>query len=120
MRIIGGSFGTRGKIDIGKHGITVRGARTLTYLPSQLATLHARRESERRFAVLTFLLGLIIFGGLGFLFLGPLGLIIALVLCIVGSFYRRTNYYTDLVFTDGNSVTVETTRRQADQLAELK
>lgn len=120
MRIIGGSFGTRGKIHIDKHGITVHGSRMLTYPPNQLATIHTRRESESRFAALSFLLGLLVLGVIGFAVLGAIGLVIALVLCLVGSFYRRTSYYTDLHFTDGNSVTLETSRRQADQLAQLK
>ncbi|MCE0733503.1 hypothetical protein LWH48_12015 [Halomonas sp. G15] len=120
MRIIGGSFGTRGKVKIGSHGVHIKASREAVYPPGTLVSVSTRREKERHFAFLTFLLGLLFLGTIGFLILGPLGLLIALVLCIVGSFYGKTSYLVDMQFKDGQHLTLETTQRQADQLVQLK
>ena|SRR5690554_6726047 len=120
MRIIGGSFGTSGRIEIGSFGVRIKASREAIYPPADLARVSARKEKDRRFAWITFLLGLVILGGLAGLALGPLGFLAALVLCIVGSFYAKTRYLVDMSFQDGSQLTLETSRRHADQLVQLK
>jgi hypothetical protein len=120
MRIIGGSFGTRGTIKIGSHGVRIKASREATYPPGALVSVSARHERERRFAFLTFLLGLLILGTVFGLLLGPLGFLVALGLCIAGSFYGKSRYLVDMAFQDGSQLTLETSRRQADQLVQLK
>ncbi|SDO73133.1 DNA polymerase III, epsilon subunit [Halomonas shengliensis] len=120
MRIIGGSFGTRGTIKIGSHGVRIKASREALYPPGTVTRVSTRQEKERRFGCLSFLVGLLLFGTLATLLLGPLGLISALVLCIAGSFYGTTRYLVDMVFKDGAHLTLETTRRQADQLVQLQ
>lgn len=120
MRIIGGSFGTRGRVEIGEFGIRIKASRHVLYPPGTLTQVTARQHRERGFAALSFLLGLIILGGLAGLIFGPIGFLAALLLCLVGSFYGKTRYLVDMSFKDGEQLTLETTRRQADQLVQLK
>jgi len=120
MRIIGGSFGTRGKIQIGSHGVRINASREALYPPGTLASVSTRQEKERHFGCLSFLVGLLLFGTLASLLLGPIGFLAALVLCIVGSFYSKTRYLVDMQFKDGHQLTLETTQRQADQLVQLQ
>lgn len=109
MRIIGGSFGMR-----------IHGTRPGHYFPEELANVYARQEHQRHFAWLTCLLGMVILVPIGALLFGPIGFIAALALCVLGSFYGRHRYYVDMQFNDGALLTLETTRRQADQLVQLK
>lgn len=120
MRIIGGSFGTSGKIQVGSHGVRINASRPALYPPGALTSVATRQEKERRFAWFTFLLGLLFLGILFGALFGPIGFIVALVLCIVGSFYGKTRYLVEMQFKDGEQLTLETTRRQADQLVQLK
>jgi len=118
MRIIGGSFGTKGHIWINnkKGNIAVRGDIDKVYTPDLMSHASVADGRERKFSVMSLIFGLLIFTPILTFIGGPIGLIVGLILSIVGSYYTSGGTQVELRFRDDRVVTVECSKRDAKRL----
>lgn len=120
MKIIGGHYGVKGSVFIRKDSsLAIDGAEQVYYTPNEITSVYSSTESDRKFGVIGFLLGAIIFSSLLFFLIGPLGVFIALVLSVVGSFYTVKRHQVELTFVDNKSVKVECSAGDAKRLTRL-
>lgn len=121
MKIVGGTFGTSGSAFIGKDNtLVVEGAKTRRFTGVEISALNTRLDKEKKFGCFSFIVGAVIFSIIFGLFLGPLGVVIAIVISAFGSFYANAKNMVDLDFTSGDKVTLEVTPRQMKKLVNLK
>lgn len=116
MKIIGGNFGGKGKVYTRRGWLIVDAAKGRRYAPNDVQSVQSSESRERHFGCLGFVAGAILLGLLGFMLLGPLGLMIGVVIAVAGSFYTQKHSVIELQFTDGEKVVVEGSARQANQL----
>lgn len=122
MKIVGGSFGIGGSawLDFKAQRLVLRGARQAAYGPGDIRSMNARLEKERKFAVLTCLVGAVLLSGLLMLVVGPLGIVGGVALAVVGSFYTKKRHLVDLEFADGASVCLQVAAYDVDLLARFR
>lgn len=112
MRIVGGSFGTKGKFSMSPDGtLTVDGASHAQYKASQIRHLDTRQEKTKKFGFFSALIGVLLLGGIGFAFFGLVGAIAGILLAIVGSYYVKKTHYAEVEFDDGNRLLLEGSAR---------
>lgn len=116
MKIIGGSFGAKGKARIVENYLEVLGAKRADYKRSDVSSVSLRQEKEKHFGFVGAIIGAVLFGFLGALVFGPIGMIAGLAFAIAGSFYKTSRYLADLEFKDGLKLTLEPSKREATKL----
>ena len=120
MRIVGGSFGVSGRVNIEPSGaLVIKGAKKMQYRHGEIKSAEARVVKQRKFGALGFVVGALLLGVLFGLFLGVLGVVIAVVFAAAGSFYSQKNNIVDIRFDDGKLVSIVCTRRDVDGLLAL-
>lgn len=82
--------------------------------------MEAEKATRREFSAVSFLLGAVILGGLGFLFFNIIGLVGGAVLAALGSKRRTTDHLAKLEFSDGERVTLSCTPRGIKRLVSLR
>lgn len=121
MNIVGGSFGVSGSARITKEGnLEVRGVKAMRFAGSEISSVTARTEKERKFGYLGFVLGAIILSVILGAFLNVLGIVLAFVLSAAGSFYSNRKTIADVAFSTGDMVSLECTSGQVARLIKLK
>lgn len=99
MKLIGGSFGIEGSANIGKEGtLFLYGARNASYTAQEVKSVIGSVSKARKFGAGGFILGLAIFGFIGFFIAGLIGLAIAIAICVAGSFYSSETNIADVTF----------------------
>lgn len=119
MKIIGGSFGASGKARFAGEYLEVLGEKRKDYRGKDVESVTVRQEKERQFGIFGALIGALLFGYIGSLFLGVIGWIAGLLFAIMGSFYHRKRYFADLEFTDGLKLTLEPNDYEAKKLVKF-
>ncbi|MBI46763.1 MAG: hypothetical protein CMG91_04740 [Marinobacter sp.] len=119
MKIIGGSFGASGKARFAGKYLEVLGEKQKDYQGSDVESVTVRQEKERQFGIFGALIGTLLFGYIGSLFLGVIGWVAGLLFAITGSFYHKRRYFADLEFKDGLKLTLEPNDHEAKKLVKF-
>lgn len=121
MKVIGGNFGAQGKLSMNKDGsLTIEGSRTANYSRDQIEKIEASSGGQGKgkglgFAVASILVILIL---LFFSVVG--GLIAAVILLVVGSLSGGPAATATIHFTDEQTVEVQCSRDDVDELYQPK
>lgn len=122
MRVVGGSFGNKGLAFFGKgaNSLIIEANQSAKYPAREVIRVDTRTETDKKFGCVGFVVGALIFGTLGMFTLGPLGLIIALVVCVAFSFYTVDRNLVDVHMLDGSKVTVQCRSGQVTKLINMQ
>lgn len=120
MKIIGGSFGLKGKARFAGSTLEVIGTKKADYRGADITALSFRTEGQKKFGLIGAIIGAVVLGFIAGLFLGPIGWLIGIVLAIAGSFYSTKKHYADLEFSDGAKLNVELNDHEAKKLVKLR
>jgi len=116
MKIVGGSFGSKGSVFFKGGRLGIDGVKKASYGADQVRTATAETVSNKKFGFIGAAIGMILFGGLGFFFAGLFGGLIGVVLAVAGSFYGDKKHFVRMVFQDEAEVTVECSERSSEKL----
>lgn len=121
MKIISGTFGVKGDAFISKdRRLVVNAAKKAIYSNNQITSINTNVEKEKKFAVVGFVLGFIIFVPIiGFIF-GPIGALVMLIILVVLGFYNDEKNIVDVCFSDGESIKLNCTNRMIKNLIQFK
>lgn len=120
MKIIGGSFGLKGGAYISRDKmLVIEGAHKSIYSPDQIKSVTANAEKEKKFSILSFLIGAIILGILLGMLLNVLGIIIGIIIAVFGSYYSNSENIVDIHFTDSKEVKLNCTPRGVKKLIQF-
>ena len=121
MKIISGTFGVKGDAFISKdRRLVVNAAKKAIYSNNQITSINTNIEKEKKFAVVGFVLGIIIFVPIiGFIF-GPIGALVMLIILVVLGFYNDEKNIVDVCFSDGESIKLNCTNRMIKNLIQFK
>lgn len=117
MKVIEGNFGAQGKLSINKDGsLTIEGSRTVNYSREQIEKIDASSGGQSKgkglgFAVASILVILIL---MFFSVVG--GLFAAIILLVIGSLSGGPAATATIHFTDGQTVEVQGSRDDVDEL----
>lgn len=120
MKIVGGSFGVKGKARLSGDYFEVLGERQAEYRPGDLAAVNVRQEGERKFGFFGALVGGAILAYIIGIVLGPLGWLLGFAIAIAGSFYSTKKYYADIDFADGAKLHLETNDHESKRLIQFR
>ncbi len=121
MRIIAGTFGVSGDAFISKdRKLVVDAAKKTIYSNSQIKSVNTSIEKEKKFAIVGFVLGVIIFVPLIWIFFGGIGAMIMLLILFFGAYYNDKNNIVDVLFVDGESIKLNCTNRMVKNLIQFK
>jgi len=87
--------------------------------PSSFKSVKARQDANRKFGVLGAIVGSMLFGALGFMFMGLFGAVLGILLSIAGSFYSVKKRFVEIDLISGESVTLECSSAEVDQILRL-
>src|SRR5690606_1928546 len=117
MRILGGNFGVTGSAFISRDQKLVgKGALKGIYSSEEIKSVVASVTKEKKFGIFGFLVGVIILSVILGLFFNAVGVVIAIVIAIAGSFYSENKNIVEVQFKDEKSVTLECTPRGVKKL----
>lgn len=121
MKTIGGTIGVGNSAHFrGASQIFFGGPITRTYDSTQIVAVHANQNKVKKFGFTGFILGSILFGALLAYFFALIGVLVAVVISAIGSFYSKTNYIVTITFSDQNSATLECSKHEMSKLISLK
>lgn len=122
MRVIGGSFGNRGLAFFGRgaRSLIIEANKSAKYPAAQVIRVDTRTQTDKKFGCFGFVVGLLIFGTLGMVTFGLLGLLIAFVLCVLGSYYSVDKNLVDVHMLDGCKVTIQCRSGQVSKLINMQ
>lgn len=121
MKIVGGTFGVSGGASLEDDGVLrLRGAKQGNYKSSDVRSVNTTSSKERKFSTISFLLGAIFFGLIGAFILGGLGVLIAVVISIAGSFRSSTTNLAEIGFADNETVTIECADYEVNRLVAFR
>lgn len=128
MDILSGSFGVGGTAYISKKNeFVIKGATDASYSFDDISSTSAETVKEKKFSVVSFLLGVIFLGAvLGlilFSFLGILGFIIGIIagaaISSLGSSHSKSSNVCKITFNDEKFISVKCSKSQVKQLISL-
>ncbi|MAN51196.1 MULTISPECIES: hypothetical protein [unclassified Marinimicrobium] len=122
MRVVGGSFGNKGLAFFGKgaRSLIIEANQSAKYVARDVIRVDTRTESDKKFGCVGFIVGVIILGGIGMLLAGPIGFIVAFVICVFGSYYSVDKNLVDVHMLDGSKVTVQCRSGQVTKLVNMQ
>lgn len=118
MKIVGGSFGLSGRAKFIGQMIEISGDKKKAYKTFDIQSVSVRSESERKFAVFSAVIGMVVFGLIGMIF-GPIGALIGVVLAIIASFYTVKRQFAEVQFSDGATVSLKVDKSEAKKLVKI-
>lgn len=118
MKIIGGSFGLSGEAQVIEPGplLRIKGARSETLRPPDIATVAARQEKVRKFGVIGFIVGALMLSAILVFLFGPVGVVVGVAISAAGSFYSRKRFFADVRTLSGDTLVVEGSRQEVELL----
>ena len=121
MKIIGGSFGLKGSAAyISRDNmLVIEGANKSIYAPDQIMSVSANTEKEKKFSILSFLVGAIILSIILGFFLNILGVVLGIIIAVFGSYYSNSENIVDIKFTDNQEVKLNCTPRGVKKLIQF-
>lgn len=120
MKITGGSFGINGNANLYNGELQINGIKKSKYQSNQILRINTDSKKEKNFGIIGFIIGLIILPALFFYLIGFIGAIIAIAICIAGSFYNETTNSAEIIFMDGNTVKLKCSKSEINSLIKLK
>lgn len=121
MKLIGGNFGASGDVYLTyDNKIIVSGATSRNYKASDITSITSIQQKESKFGITGFIIGTLLFGTIGFILANGIGLIVALIITIAGSFYSRKTNVVTIALIDGNSVIINASNSQIKELHTAK
>lgn len=120
MKILGGNFGLSGSAFISRdQKLVIEGASKCIYIPEEISSVSVNVSKEKKFGIFGFLVGAIILSIVLGMFLNVVGVLIAIVIAIAGSFYSESKNVVEVKFKDDRAVTLECTPRSVKKLIQL-
>jgi uncharacterized membrane protein len=119
MKVIGGSFGVQGRAFIKNQRLYIKASEKLFYEADQVAHIDTRTESERRFQVVTAIIGGIALCIVLGVFFSVIGVLVGVAVAIAGSFYTERRAIADVEFKDGKRVTLEGSPKGINRLLQF-
>lgn len=116
MKVIGGSFGVTGSASIGSGYLHIHAAQVVQIDLDDIASKEMRMLADKKFGVLGFFFGAIILSGILFYLLNVLGVVLAVIVAFMGSYYTKKSYIVDVAFKDGRKVSLQGSKRELDTL----
>lgn len=116
MKIIGGSFGVKGTARISEETLFVNGSRQARYQATDINNIVAATNTERRFSLISFIIGAVVFSLFFGLLFNIVGIVIGLVVATVTSFYSVSSAKVELNFVDGSILTLACSGREIEAL----
>ncbi len=121
MKIIGGNFGLKGSVWISRDKkLVVDGIPRKAYSPSNIKQVTASQIKDKKFGFLGFIIGALVLSVILYFLFSLLGVVIAIIVATLGSFYTQTQNVIQVDFDDGNSVTVNCTPRFVSKVQTFK
>lgn len=119
MKIIGGTFGLGGSAYFSSDGyLVVDGAKRVVYKPSEVLSVVATQDIERRFSFFSMLIGLVVTAFLTFFF-SVFGFFLGVLITVFGSRYKTVDNIVTVDF-EGNQVVLNSTPKQVKKLVQFK
>ena len=121
MKIIGGSFGTTGKVRMNRNANTfaIKGTADANYRCSDIQNVDTSKTEDRRFSVLSFLLGIFILTPILTWLFNVFGLVAGIVISIVGSYVTKRSTSADVIFFDGKRITLQCSKAEVNELVRI-
>lgn len=120
MQIISGSFGVKSSAYISRDKLlVVEGDTKGIYAPEEIVSVTANVNKEKKFGVVGFIIGGLLLSVILYSFLGVAGVLIAVILALVGSFYSDKINIVDLKFSDNKQVSLDCTPRGVRKLMQF-
>jgi len=119
MKVVGGSFGVSGQATVGGGYLSIQGAQVAQMDLDDIASKEMRVQADKKFGVLGFFFGAIILSAILFFILNVLGVVLAVIVAFMGSYYTKKIYTVDVTFKDGRKVTLQGSKRELDMLMAL-
>ncbi|MEQ8409098.1 MAG: hypothetical protein RKH07_12565 [Gammaproteobacteria bacterium] len=117
MNLIGGNFGTKGRVKISTSGvISISGAKAARYARQDISAVRAETEQERNFGVLGFIIGAVVLTIIGLFIFGIVGAAIGFIVALMGSFHTTTTHKAQIEFNDGKEVSVAGSQREINKI----
>ena len=117
MKVIGGNFGLKGGAFISRDKrLIIESDKKAQYGPEDITSLEASTHKEKKFSILSFLVGAVILSFLLGMFLNVIGVILGIVLAVLGSYYSDSDDIVDIGFNDGKRLKLQCTPRGVKKL----
>ena len=121
MKIIAGDFGINGSCWISRDKkLVIEGMIKKAYSPDQIDRISSRIEKNKKFGFIGFIVGTLILSLILGFFLNIIGVIMAIAIGIIGSFYTEKINLLDISLADGKQITLECTNWGASAIYKLK
>lgn len=124
MKLIGGSYGADGKVEIGSSNIIVNGRMVGR---SKVKSMETRQHSQREFSVITLIVGLFLFVPLctlttGFFF-GDLAALLVGLAAFVFTMFATFDHVESRIVTiatdEGKTLSIQCNKKEAQRLQEF-
>lgn len=119
MKVIGGSFGVTGQASIGGGYLHIHAAQSVQIDLDDIASKEMRMLADKKFGIFGFFFGAIILSAILFFILSVLGVVLAVIVAFMGSYYTKKSYIVDMVFKNGQKVTLQGSKQELDILMAL-
>lgn len=116
MKVIGGSFGLKGRAEVANLGLGVYADAEGIYQWKDIESVNATQSKEKHFGIGSFLVGGLIFGGIGLVLMGIVGGVLGLLFAVAGSFYSTNKRGAEVKFNDGKTVSLKGSAREVKKL----
>jgi len=100
-------------------GVRIQSSKSREYANDQIQSVSCQTHKERKFGAISAVAGIIGFSIILAPFLNVLGIVIAVVVSIAGSFYSKKRHTGEILFTDGNKVSLSIEEPDVDRLYRL-
>lgn len=115
-KIVGGDFGTKGKVAITGKTLAISGMKKASYTLDRIERVSTSERKERHFSALSALVGAILLGAILGMFFSFIGAVVGIAIGLIGSFYSTTETVADIHLPENLTVSVSASNRFVKKL----
>lgn len=120
MEVIGGNFGASGKVTVKpEQGLFIDGDITTHIKAGEISMVETKRNENRQFGPVSFLVAGALFGVVGWWLGGVVGLAVGLLIALATSFSKQTSITAKVLLSDGRHLEVKGWHYEIQKLARL-